>query len=106
MTFDEALTALLALVGDRVEVHVLDGGDRPHLVATFGGTLKAGYSMTGGEPSDQEAIFIRIATGRETAAISLNRELFAGGSLHDDGAVALHLGGVDVVVSRREFDEG
>ena len=41
MTFDEALTALLALVGERVEVHVMDAGETPHLVATFGGRLQA-----------------------------------------------------------------
>ena len=60
MTFDEALAALLALVGERVEVHVMDAGETPHLVATFGGRLRAGYSMTGGEPSDTEAIFVRL----------------------------------------------
>jgi hypothetical protein len=27
MTFDEALAGLLALVGERVEVHVMDAGD-------------------------------------------------------------------------------
>jgi hypothetical protein len=32
MTFDEALAALLVLVGERVEVHVMDGGETPHLV--------------------------------------------------------------------------
>jgi hypothetical protein len=47
MTFDEALAHLLALVGERVEVHVMDAGETPHLVATFGGRLDAGYSMTG-----------------------------------------------------------
>ena len=51
---DEALAALLALVGERVEVHVMDAGETPHLVATFGGRLRAGYSMTGGEPGDNE----------------------------------------------------
>jgi hypothetical protein len=37
------LVALLALVGQRVEVHVMDAGQTPHLVATFGGRLQAGY---------------------------------------------------------------
>jgi len=64
MTFDEALAALLALVGERVEVHVMDAGEIPHLVATFGGRLHAGYSMTGGEPSDTEAIFVRFDGAR------------------------------------------
>jgi hypothetical protein len=58
VTFDQALAALLAMVGQRVEVDVLDAGGTPHLVATFAGTLKAGWSMTGGEPSEQEAIYV------------------------------------------------
>jgi hypothetical protein len=57
MTFDDALAGLLALVGERVEVHAMDAGETSHLVATFGGRLQAGYSMTGGDPSDTEAIF-------------------------------------------------
>jgi hypothetical protein len=84
MTFDEALAALLALVGERLEVHVMDAGETPHLVATFGGRLQAGYSMTGGEPSDTEAIFVRLDAGEETAAISLDREVFEGGIAHED----------------------
>ena len=54
MTFDDALSALLALVGRRVEVHVVSAGESPHLVATFGGVLRAGHSMTGGEPSEHD----------------------------------------------------
>jgi hypothetical protein len=101
MTFDEALSALLGLVGKRVEVHVLDAGESPHLVATFGGRLRAGYSMTGGAPSDTEAIFIRLDAGTETAAISLDREVFEGPVQHEDGAVALQLGGVELVIAER-----
>src|SRR4051794_21570756 len=102
MTFDEALGVLLALVGERVEVHVLDAGESPHLVATFGGRLQAGYSMTGGEPSDTEAIFVRLDAGRETAAISLDREVFEGAIRHEDGAISLRLGGVELLVARRD----
>jgi hypothetical protein len=76
VTFDEALAALLALVGERVEVQVIDAGATPHLVATFGGRLQAGCSMTGGDPGDTEAIFIRLNAGSETAALSLDREVF------------------------------
>jgi hypothetical protein len=101
MTFDEALAAMRAMVGERVEVHVMDAGETPHLVATFGGRLHAGYSMTGGEPSDTEAIFVRLDAGQETAAISLDREV-EGGIAHEDGAITLQLGGVDFVISRRE----
>jgi hypothetical protein len=61
------------LVGERVEVHVLNAGQSPNLVATFGGRLQAGYSMTGGEPSDAGAIFVRLDAGGETAAISGSR---------------------------------
>jgi hypothetical protein len=102
VTFDEALASLLALVGERVEVHVLDAGQSPHLVATFGGRLQAGYSMTGGEPSDTEAIFIRLDAGNETAAISLDREVFEGAIRHEDGAVSLQLGGVELLIARRD----
>jgi len=100
--FDEALAALLAMNGERVEVHVLDASDSPHLVASFSGTLQGGYSMTGGEPSEQEAIFVRLNAGRETAAISLDRELFGGGIAHPDGAITVRLGGVDLLISRRD----
>lgn len=75
MTFDEALSSLPAMVGQRVEVHVFDASDSPHMVATFGGVLEAGYSMTGDEPSDEEAIFVRVKSGEETGAITLDREL-------------------------------
>jgi hypothetical protein len=102
MTFDEALAALLPLVGERVEVQVFDAGATPHLVAMFGGRLQAGYSMTGGDPSDTEAIFVRLNTGSETAAISLDREVFGGALVHDDGAITLHLGGVEVLIARRD----
>jgi hypothetical protein len=47
-------------------------GETPHLVATFGGGLQAGCSMTGGEPSDTEAIFVRFDAGEETAAKALS----------------------------------
>jgi hypothetical protein len=68
---------------------------RSHLVATFGGRLEAGYSMTGGEPSDIEAIFVRLDAGQETAAISLDRQVFEAGIAHEDGAISLQLGGVE-----------
>lgn len=48
--------------------------------------------MTGGEPSDTEAIYVRLDDGNETAAISLDREVFEGGTQHEDGAVALQRG--------------
>lgn len=102
MTFDEALGALLAMIGERVEVHVLDAGEHPHMVATFSGTLQGGYSMTGGEPSEHEAIFVRLDAGREIAAISLDREVYTGGIRHPDDAITLRLGGVDLLISLRE----
>jgi hypothetical protein len=60
-----------------------------------------GYSMTGGEPSDTEAIFVRFDAGEETAAISLDREVFENGIAHVDGAITLQLGGVEFVIARR-----
>jgi hypothetical protein len=101
VTFDETLAALVALVGQRVEVHVMDAGQTPHLVATFGGRLQAGYSMTGGEPSETEAILVRLDAGKETAAISLDREVFEGAIAHEDGAITLQLGGVELVIAKR-----
>ena len=101
MTFDEALAALLALVGERVEVHVMDAGETPHLVATFGGTLRAGYSVTGGVPGDNEGIFVRLEAGEERAAISLDRQVYEGGIVHEDGALTLQLGGVEFVIAKR-----
>jgi hypothetical protein len=100
--FDEALGALLGLVGERVEVHVFDASGTPHLVATFGGTLRAGYSMTGGEPNDQESIFVRLESGEEPAAISFDRELYAGGVKHPDGALTTRFGSVELLISPRE----
>jgi hypothetical protein len=57
--------------------------------------------MTGGEPSDTEAIFVRLDAGAESAAISLDREVFQGAIRHEDGAITLQLGGVELVVARR-----
>ena len=58
--------------------------------------------MTGGEPSDTEAIFARLDAGRETAAVTLDREVFEGAIAHEDGALTLQLGGVELVIARRE----
>ena len=38
--------------------------------------------------------------GEETAAISLDREVFEGGIAHEDGAITLQLGGVEFVIAR------
>jgi hypothetical protein len=100
VTFDEALAGLLAMVGERVGIDVLDSGPNPQLVATFGGILRAGHSITGGQPSDQEAIYIRLEAGPSPAALSLNRELFRDGMLHPDGSVSMRLGGVALLVTR------
>jgi hypothetical protein len=102
MTFDDALAALLALVGRRVDVHVVSAGESPHLVATFGGALQAGYSMTGGEPSEHEAIYIRLEAGEEESSISLNREVYRGAIEHEDGSLTLQLGGVEMLIAVRE----
>jgi len=101
MTFDEALSAVLALVGDRVEVHVFDASESPHLVAAFGGRLKAGYSLTGGNPSPGEAIFLRLE-GSEQASISIDRELYEDALVQEDGSVTLRLGNVELAIGRRD----
>lgn len=101
MTFDDALAALLAMVGEKVGIDVLDSGPNPQLVATFGGVLRAGHSMTGGQPSAGEAIYVRLEAGLHPAALSLNRELFRDGMLHPDGSVSLRLGGVALLITRQ-----
>ncbi len=101
MDFDAALSALLALVGERVEVHVISAGESPHLVATFGGILQAGHSMTGGEPGEHEAIFVRLDAGEENASLSLNREVYHGAIHHGDGSLTLQLGGTEMLIARR-----
>ena len=102
MTFDEALSAVLALVGERIEVHVFDASESPHLVATFGGRLRAGYSLTGGEPSPGEAIFLRLDGGDEPAPVSLDRELYEDALVHEDGSITLRLGSVELAIGRRD----
>ncbi len=101
MTFDQALSALLALVGQRLEVNVFDAGEVPHLIASFGGTLEGGHSMTGGEPSEQEAIFVRLSAGPEVASLSLDRELFSAGQRYPDGALNLRFGTVELIIAER-----
>jgi hypothetical protein len=102
LTYEQALATVLALVGERVEVHVLDAGESPHHVATFGGRLRAGYSTTGGEPTDTEAILLRFDAGEESAGLSLDRELFGGAIGRDDGSLTIQLGDVSFVILRRE----
>lgn len=102
MSFDAALSALLALVGKRLEVSVFDAGQVPHLIASFNGTLRGAYSMTGGEPSAEEAIFVRFDSGGEVSSLNLDRELYEGGQQHPDGALSLRLGTSEVILAIRE----
>jgi hypothetical protein len=55
-----------------------------------------------GSRSDTEAIFVRLNAGSETAALSLDREVFGGAFVHDDEAITLHLGGVELLIARRD----
>jgi hypothetical protein len=55
-----------------------------------------------GRAGDNEAIFVRFEAGEETAAISLDGEVFENGIAHEDGAITLQLGGVEFVIARRE----
>ena len=106
MTFDQALAALLALVGQRIEVSVFDAGETPHLIASFGGRLRGAYSISGGEPTANEAIFVRFESAGEVSSLSLDRELFAGAQLHPDGALSLRLGTSEVILVVREERRG
>lgn len=100
MTFDDALGALLELVGKRVEVHVMDAGDSPHLVAAFAGVLLAGYSTSGGEPGEGESIFIRIDAGGELASVILDREVYRDAIIHEDGtSLSLQMGTTELTVT-------
>jgi hypothetical protein len=101
VTFDEALAAILALVGRRVEVHVFDASESPHLVATFGGRLRAGYSTSGGEPDEGETIFVRLDAGQEEGAVLLDRELYGGAMGHDDGSITIRFGSTELLVAPR-----
>lgn len=102
MTFDQALAALLALVGRRIEVNVFDAGETPHLIASFGGRLRGAYSVTGGEPSPNEGIFVRFESAGEASSLSLDRELFGGAQEHPDGSLSLRLGTSEVILSVRD----
>lgn len=101
MTFDEALAAVLALVGRRVEVHVFDASESPHLVATFGGRLRAGYSTTGGEPNERESIFVRLDSGGEEGAVLFDRQLYDAAMQHDDGSITIRFGRTELLVAPR-----
>ncbi len=68
-------------VGERVEVHVMDAGETPHLVATFGGRLQAGYSMTRGEPSDTEVSSSALTRARRRRRSALTARSSRTGSL-------------------------
>ena len=85
-----------------MDVHVFDASSNPHFVATFGGTLRAGYSMSGGEPIPTEAIYLRIEAGEERAGLSLDREIFGDAIHHGDGSITLQFGGVELLVARRQ----
>ena len=58
--------------------------------------------MTGGEPSENESIYIRIEAGKESGSISLNREVYRGAIGHEDGSLTLQLGGVEMMIGVRE----
>jgi hypothetical protein len=82
-------------------VHGFDASSTPHLIATFGGRLRAGYSMSGGDPDPNEAIYLRLEAGEEGAGLSLDREVFGEAVRHEDGSITLRFGGVELIVARR-----
>jgi hypothetical protein len=63
--------------------------------------LRAGYSMSGGDPAPNEAIYLWLEAGEEAAGLSLDREVFGDAVRHDDGSITLKFGGVELLVARR-----
>lgn len=100
LSFDQALASMLALVGRRVEVHVMDAGETPHLVASFAGTLLGGYSTTGGEPGEGESIYVRFDGGGESSSLILDREVYRDAIVYADGAsMSLQMGTTEITVT-------
>jgi hypothetical protein len=54
VTFDQAMATVLDMVGERVEVQLVNAGEARHPVANFGGTLHEGLPMR---------IYLRIDPG-------------------------------------------
>lgn len=78
----------------------MDAGESPHLVSTFAGVLVGGYSTTGGEPDEQESIFIRIDAGNEAASLILDREVYRDAIVYEDGtSMSLQMGTVELTVT-------
>ncbi len=99
--FDDTLSVLLGLVGERVEVSVFDAGESPHLVATFGGRLLEGRPIGGSSAGALESIYVRIEAGGEVGSLSLDREVFTDAIAHSDGSLTLQMGGVEILIGRQ-----
>ena len=99
MSFEAALSTLLGMVGERVEVHLLDIAASPHVVASFAGTLEGGYTLPEADPGEPEALHIRLSTGEEFSTIVLDRHVFKEAMLHEDGALNLQLGAVALIIA-------
>jgi hypothetical protein len=69
----------------------------------FGGTCREGLPMTYGCDAE-EGIYLRIdqGGGGDAVAISLDLRAFSGGTRHEDGAITLGLGGIELVVAKRD----
>jgi hypothetical protein len=57
--------------------------------------------MSGGEPADTEAIFLRVEAGSEVAALNLDRELYVDAMRQEDGSLTLRLGSVELSIGLR-----
>jgi hypothetical protein len=65
----------------------------------LGSPRRRAYANRPAHDEDTEA---GLDAGRESAAISLDREVFEGAIAHEVGALTLQLGGVELLIARRE----
>src|SRR5688500_15197969 len=99
MTFEETLQSLLGKVGRRIEIAMVDLTRGPRLIASLTGRLDAGHSISNQESPPAEVVFLWLQAGPETTTITLRRDDFGGATRHDDGALALDLGGVQLMIA-------
>jgi len=66
------------------------------------GNARRAFDASGGNRAHRRFAESGGSSREETAAISLDREVFENGIAHEDGAITLQLGGVEFVIARRE----
>ena len=90
---DEALTALLDLNGQQVDVQIFDTTSTSVLV-TMTGTLRGAIPMSEKEATAEEALCLSLDTDGAPVGLSLDREVYRGAEGHDGVDLTLQLGGV------------